>query len=312
MIYVAYKRVGFCSLIVHEHLYLNLFQDAQDIRADNLKHVGERQKMADDTGVVNPVFTLENCASIGLKVDQIHKEFASNNSNKNIQTIKVKAAEVLNRDKNVFDAIVDKLEHSESLNELHKDKDILKKHPRLTIPAIDIDEVSQDELSDEQPEDQGNTNITFNFPVPQIGVEEVEHENGDVPTPLPTPLPFQRGTSQNVFVFDPETVSMYSRRGSYSMDRVTPRLVLNSQRRGSYGQSGDMASLQVPTLRRKCLFFPAETYCVGLFGSGFVTIVRLRDLVFTKPQNFTVSKLNGFTDDILNVIEKMTCVFQKE
>lgn len=95
---------------------------------------------------------------------------------------------------------------------------------RTDIPIIGIDNLSFD------PGDTDDLN------------DYVGHELCDIHTPLPN-LPFvfasnRRGSNSNVFVFDPDCVSLYSRRGSYIS-------------RGGSGQLVDKSSLAVPSMKRK-------------------------------------------------------------
>ncbi|XP_060568452.1 uncharacterized protein LOC132727059 [Ruditapes philippinarum] len=114
---------------------------------------------------------------------------------------------------------------------------------RTDIPTIGIDNLSFDPCEDHLQhvhEDYQN-----------------QRELADVHTPLPN-VPFvfasnRRGSNSNVFVFDPDCVSLYSRRGS------------GTSRRGSATAGIDKSSLAVPTLRqiRTNDFYDSNTLLPG-------------------------------------------------
>ncbi|XP_045193271.2 uncharacterized protein LOC123549328 isoform X2 [Mercenaria mercenaria] len=100
--------------------------------------------------------------------------------------------------------------------------------PRSDIPTIGIDNLSFDPSEDvvHRVHEDYNT----------------QRELCDIHTPLPNvPYVFasnRRGSNSNVFVFDPDCVSLYSRRGS------------GASRRGSAPTGADKSSLAVPTLKQ--------------------------------------------------------------
>ncbi|XP_052231236.1 uncharacterized protein LOC127844792 isoform X3 [Dreissena polymorpha] len=74
----------------------------------------------------------------------------------------------------------------------------------------------------------------------------------DLHTPLPSvPYLSNKGGNSNVFSFDPDALSLFSRRGSLSIESTVTGLQPDTYpRRGSYGPANSNNSLTVPSLRK--------------------------------------------------------------
>lgn len=117
------------------------------------------------------------------------------------------------------------------------DTDAVNIHSPHHLPRQDIPTIGIDNLSFNPDEDDVNN---------ENDSQCSKYELDDVHTPLPNaPFVFasnRRGSNSNVFVFDADCVSLYSRRGSLA------------SRRGSASVGADKSNLTVPSIKRKLPF----------------------------------------------------------